>query len=298
MASKKSHILTAEEHEQCAKEYMRSLPLEHYAEAIGQSHQRGITLKSLSVLKARRPDVQSFNELLVQYHHGRDSRLRQVVPDNMVLVWHEPIKANLSFNLPLQPVRPLWVLDYLSKYSHRKDYNDHFRKYERELKVPYYLRIDTDNQQFILYHHTGQKYVSVKPNAKGRLELPQLNLEIGLLDGEVRYWSQGELLLLPGELLREIEKYRRLVDAAKQNADEAEQRADEAEQRADEAEQRADVAKRRADEAEQRVDEAKRGADDAKQSLDEEKKARLAVEKQVKRLRSKRNPEQTQSEDR
>jgi hypothetical protein len=86
---------------------MRSLPLEHFAEAFGQSHQRGITLKSLAVLTARRPEVQVFNELLVQYHHGRNSRLRQVVPDNMILVWREPIKAHLSFDLPLQPVRPL-----------------------------------------------------------------------------------------------------------------------------------------------------------------------------------------------
>ena len=269
MASTNPYFLSAAEYEQYAKEYMRGLPLEHYAESTGQSGQRAITLKSLSVLRARLPEVQVFNELLLQYHHGRDSRLHQVVPDNMVLVWHEPIKANLSFDWSLQPVRPLWVFDYLSRYTNRKDYQDHFHKYERELKVPYYLRIDTDNQQFTLYHHTDQKYVSVTPNAKGRLVLPELNLEIGLLGESVRYWYQGELLLLPGELLREIEKYRRLVDGAEQ----------------------------RADEAEQRADEAKRRAAEAKQSLDEAKKARLAVEKKVKRLRSKRNPELTPSED-
>src|SRR5262249_14309572 len=117
MASEQSHVLTAREYEQYAKEYMRSLPLEHFAEATGQSGQRAITLKSLSVLRALRPEVQVFNELLMQYHHGRDLCPQQVVPDNMVLVWHEPIKANLSFDLPLQPVRPLWVLDYLSMHT-------------------------------------------------------------------------------------------------------------------------------------------------------------------------------------
>ncbi|MGH7172203.1 MAG: Uma2 family endonuclease [Gemmataceae bacterium] len=227
MASTNPHSLSAAKYEQYAKAYMRSLPLEHYAESTGQSGQRAITLKSLSVLRARLPEVQVFNELLLQYHHGRDSQLRQVVPDNMVLVWNEPIKANLSFDLPLQPVRPLWVLDYLSKYTKRKDYKDHFRKYERELKVPFYLRIDTDHHQFTLFHHTGQKYVPIKPNAKGRLELGELNLEIGLLDEAVRYWYQGDLLLLPGELLREIEKNRRLIEEAKQLADEAKQRTEE-----------------------------------------------------------------------
>ena len=131
----------------------------------------------------------------------------------------------------------------------------------------------------------------IKPNAKARLELRELNLEIGLLDETVRYWYQGDLLLLPSELLREIEKYRRLIDEAKQDA------ADTAEQRADAAEQRADAAEQRADEAERRADEAKRGADEAKRGADEAKKARLAVEKKVKRLRSKRPPNQTQSED-
>jgi hypothetical protein len=223
MARGKSRVLTAWEYEQYAKEYMRSLPLEHFAEATGQSGQRAITLKSLAVLRERRPEIQVFNELLVQYPYGRDSRPHHVVPDNMVLAWKEPIKANLSFDLPLQPVRPLWVLDYLSMHTNRKDYKGHFHKYERELKVLYYLRIDTDNQQFTLYRHTGQEYVSEKPNGNGRLALPELSLEVGLLDESVRYWYQGELLLLPSELLREIEKYTRLADEAKQRADEAKQ---------------------------------------------------------------------------
>lgn len=262
MANPSPPFLSAAEYELRAKEYMRGLPLEHFAESTGQSGQRAITLKSFSVLRARLPDVHVFNELLLQYHHGRDSRLHQIVPDNMVLVWQEPIKANLSFDLPLQPVRPLWVLDYLSRHTNRKDYQDHFHKYECELKVPYYLRIDTDNRQFILYHHTGQQYVPVEPNAKGRLDLPQLKLEIGLLDETVRYWYQDELLLLPGELLRELEKYRRLFDEAKQEADDAERRADE-----------------------------------AKQLADEMKKARLALEQEANRLRSQLSRKQNQSED-
>ncbi len=215
MVSRRPRILSAAEYEQCAKEYMRGLPLEHYAEAIGQSGQRALTVKSMSVLQARRPEVQHFNELLVQYHYGRESRLRRVVPDNMVLVWHKPIKANLSFDLPLQPVKPLWVLDYLSKHTNRKDYEDHFHKYERELKVLYYLRIDTDNRQFTLYHHIGRKYVAVKPNRDGRLMLPELDLEMGLRDESVRFWYQGDLLLLPSELLREVEAAEQRLEEAK-----------------------------------------------------------------------------------
>ena len=74
-----------------------------------KARQRKITLESLDLVHARRPDVQIFNELLVQYPRRGQRKLGQVVPDNMVVVWKEPIEANGSYDLPLQPVGP--VLD-------------------------------------------------------------------------------------------------------------------------------------------------------------------------------------------
>ncbi len=148
----------------------------------------------------------------MQYHCGLESRPRQVVPDNMVVLHTEPIKANWSFNLPLQPVRPYWVIDYLSMHTNRKDYADNFRIYERELKVPYCLRIDTDRHEPMLYRHTGRNYIQVTPNNLDRLEIPELELEMGLLGERIRYWHRQELLLLPHELLRELENARRQTD--------------------------------------------------------------------------------------
>src|SRR5262249_23491721 len=80
------------------------------------------------------------------------------------------------------------VLEYVSKNNKRKDYEDNFRKYERELKVPYYLLFYPDNEELTLFHRRGSKYVSVKPNAAGRLAIPELELEVALLDGWVRFW--------------------------------------------------------------------------------------------------------------
>ena len=54
-------------YEAYAQEYLRSLPPEHFMEAIPQARQREITLESLALVKARRPDFHVFNELLVQY---------------------------------------------------------------------------------------------------------------------------------------------------------------------------------------------------------------------------------------
>src|SRR5947209_20633855 len=91
---------------QAAQEYLRSLPPEHFMEATTQGRQRAITLASLALVNADRPDVQVFNELLVQYPLRGQRRPGQVVPDKMVVIHAEPIDAEGSFDLPLQPVRP------------------------------------------------------------------------------------------------------------------------------------------------------------------------------------------------
>jgi hypothetical protein len=226
MSTAKPRALISIEYFEAAQAYLRSLPPEHFMESIGQATQRKITLESLDLVHARRPEVQVFNELLVQYPYGRQKKPRQVVPDNMVVVWKDPIKAEGSFDIPLQPVGPLWVLEYVSRNNKRKDYEGSFQKYERELKVPYYLVFYPEDQELTLYHHSGRKYVSVKPNEHGRCALPELDLEMGLLEGWVRYWYQGELLPLPADLLRELDQARQQVEELRQRADQERQRAD------------------------------------------------------------------------
>ncbi len=217
-----------------AREYLRSLPLEHFMEATAQATQREITLESLALVKARRPDVQVFNELLVQYRRRGQKRLGQIVPDNMVVLHKEPIKADGSYDVPIQPAEPFWVLEYVSKSNKRKDYEENFDKYERELKVPYYLTFYPDNQELTLYHLRNRKYVTVRPNENDRYAIPELDLELALLDGWVRYWYQGKLLPLPAELQSELEAVRRQAEEQRQRAENAEQRAENAEQRAEE----------------------------------------------------------------
>jgi Uma2 family endonuclease len=228
---------------QAAQDYLRSLPPEHFMEATPQARQREIFLESLALIKATLPKVHVFNELLVQYPVPRRKRPGQVVPDNMVVLHDGPIEAEGSYDVPLQPARPFWVLEYVSKGSKRKDYEDNMVKYEHELKVPYYLTFYPDVQELTLYRHTGRKYVTVKPNAQGRYAIPDLEMEVALLDGWVRFWFRGELLPLPADLLRQVNETR-------QQRDEAQQQRDEAQQQRDEAQQQRDEARRRAEEAE------------------------------------------------
>src|SRR5262249_33127862 len=114
MATAKPRALIEVAYEAAAQEYLRSLPLEHFMEATPQATQREITLESLALVKARRRDVQVFNELLVQYPLPRRRKPGQVVPDNMVVLSDQPSRAETSFNVPLEPAGPFWVLEYVS----------------------------------------------------------------------------------------------------------------------------------------------------------------------------------------
>jgi Uma2 family endonuclease len=201
-------------YEREAQEYMESLPLEHFMEQLPHAHQRKITLESLDLVSARRPEVQVFNELLVQYPRPRQKKLGKVVPDNMVVIDPHPIAANLSFNIPLISARPFWMLEYVSKSNERKDYVENKRLYERHLKVPYYLLFDTDKETLILWRHNGKRYVAVNPNAHGRLVIEELDLEMAIHGGWVRFWYQGKLLPLPAELQKEVDAVTRERDAA------------------------------------------------------------------------------------
>ena len=229
---------------EAARQYLRRLLPEHFMEATAQAKQREITLESLALVTPRRPEVQVFNELLVQYPRRGHKRPWQVVPDNMIVLHDEPIKADGSYDVPIQPVGPFWVLEYVSKHNKRKDYDDNFDKYEKELKVPYYLIFYPDNQDLTLYFLKRRRYVSVKPNEHDRYPIPELELEMALLDGWVRYWFRGELLPLPDQLLRDLEAARRQAEEQRQRAEEQRQRAENAEQRAENAEQRVEALQR------------------------------------------------------
>ena len=233
MPSELPRALLEIKYEEAAEEYLRSLPPEHFMESNAQGTQREITLESLAVVRARRPEVKVFNEMLVQYPLEGQPRPGQVVPDNMVVLWDGPLEVNGSYNLPLQPARPFWVMEYVSKSTKRKDYEDNFTKYEEELRVPYYLLFYPQIQDLTLYHHTRKKYATVTVNAQGRYAIPELNLEVALLAGWVRYWYQGKLLPLPDELVRQLDQVRQAMEAERKRADREARRARREKRRAD-----------------------------------------------------------------
>src|SRR4051794_24922253 len=114
------------EYHEAAQAYLKSLPPEHFMEAWAQGVQREITLESLALVHRCLRRVHYFNELLVQYRLRQGEKIRQVVPDNMVVLYEGELSVETSFDLELQPARPFWMLEYVSKNSKRKDYEDNF----------------------------------------------------------------------------------------------------------------------------------------------------------------------------
>jgi hypothetical protein len=95
---------------------------------------------------------------------------------------------------------------------------DNLRRYERDLKVPYYLLFDYEKQTVTLYHHKNRRYVPVKPNEHGRLAVTELELELAILDGWVRFWYKGKLLPLPAEMQSELDAMTRRAETAEREA--------------------------------------------------------------------------------
>lgn len=187
-----------------AKAYAETLCRYRLAKWVSQSRQQVMTVQSFAHLRAMRPDVQMYSELLVQDPVGGDVReIGRVVPDCMVVLQHETPTHMLSFDYPFQNERPTMVFEFICPANPRKDYDDNFRRYERDLGVPYYPRSEPETATLTLFRlGPGRKYERAAPNGAGRFEVPELDLEAAVVDGWVRYWYRGKQLLLPAELKR------------------------------------------------------------------------------------------------
>jgi hypothetical protein len=259
--SKAPTTWTVADYDRAADEYLGRLPLEHFMEGIAQAKQREIALASLALLRARRRDVHLLNELLIQYFYK--GRLRQVVPDNMILSSDQPLRAVKSFNLELEAAGPFLVMEWISDSpeNRRLDREDSHGKYEKELKVPYCVMFDPVRQELQVEKHNGKRYVAVKPNEYGRYPIPELELELGLLDGWVRFWYRGELLDLPEALQGQVDQLRSQLEEWRDRAAKALEVSEKEKKRADKEKKRAEQEKQRAEQEKQRAEQEKQRAD-------------------------------------
>lgn len=228
-----------------AMSYSRSLTEENLMESYAQGTQRKITVQSFDVIRTMRPDIQCFNEILIQYLRPGENpdKPGRVVPDNMVVVHPEPIENFGSWMMPIRKIIPTLVMEYVSDSNTRKDYEASYAKYEEFVQAPYYLVFDPDEQKLDVFRLARGKYLELLPNAEGRLPISELELEVAILEGWVRFWFRGELVPLAPDLAIQAREDREARVLAERERDAANKRADAALARAAAAE--AELAKLR-----------------------------------------------------
>lgn len=114
----------------------------------------------------------------------------------------------------------------LEIWSKGNPMSERFKKYDayRALGVWEYLEVDLLQNELCLHRKANGDYVTLEPNADGRIFSAELNAEIALEDGLLRLYRKGEKILTAQE--------------ARQKLSEAEQKLSEAEQRLSETEAR------------------------------------------------------------
>jgi Uma2 family endonuclease len=273
------------DYERDAREYLASLPLEHFMESTLQSGQRAITVAGFSLMKLRRPGFHFFSELLV--HVRKDDTVLRVVPDNMVVLGELDDLPRTSYPLDLEPCPLFWVLEYVSESNRRKDYRDNFEKYEGDLKVPCYLIFDPEEQELLLYRHSGTRYLPVEPNEHGRLAVPELEMEVALLDGWARFWHRGELLPVPTEMQGQLDELRRQAEADRKERERLAAQNQQLEERltkeTGEKKRLSDLLTRRDEEKQQLAERLTKEADEKKQLADEKKQLADLLRRQQER---------------
>ena len=271
-------------YEQAAREYCESLPLEHFMQSTFQTTQCKITLESFDLICAVRPEIHIFSELLVQY--GPISNLLRVVPDNMVIIYEGEIDATGSYNMHNdEKSKPFLMIEYVSESNKRKDYVDNMLRYERDLHVPYYLLFEPENQVLSLFKmNARKKYVSVKASAEDRFAIPELELEVGILDSWVRYWFRGELQALPVELSEELETTKAALKTAERRLGQSERRAGRVEIQLDQERLERAQAEQRLGVSEQRLGQAEQRLGDSERNLELEQRRRVEAEAAMAKL--------------
>ncbi len=123
---------------------------------------------------------------------------------------------------------PNVVVELLSSSTAAVDKGTKKTLYQDVWRVPEYYWFHPDTLEFAGFHLVDGRYEPITPTENGRLTSEQLELELGIYERQLRWFTvEGDLIPLPEE-------------AERQRADQEQQRAEQERQRADQERQRAD----------------------------------------------------------
>jgi Uma2 family endonuclease len=188
-------------------------------------------------------------------------------PDWYALLGVPPLldgEPRRSYVLWRERVRPTILLEFVSgdgtEERDRTPRTGKFWIYEQMVQATYYGIYEVDPGRVEMYHLEGGRYVRMEPNARGRYEIPELGVELGIWQGEfqamdlpwMRFWDMQGRMLPTGHELAEQEHHR--AEEERKRATLAEERAAEERKRATQAEERAGKAEELAEQQRKKLE--------------------------------------------
>ncbi|HET6383434.1 MAG TPA: Uma2 family endonuclease, partial [Armatimonadota bacterium] len=224
---------------------------------------------SLSTIQTERPNLWITGDVCVYWERG-NTRL-YVAPD-VIVVDCPPPKQKENVYLAWSDPPLLFVVEFGSRSTFKRDTGPKVDLYEKTLAVPEYLYADPPKRVLRFWRMVNGRYRQIALNAQGRVRSEQLELWFGFdEEGFFRiYTDDGRMLLTHTEI-------------AEQHAEEA-ARASEATARADAEAARANKEAARANEEAARANEEATRAEEEAARAEEESRHRIELERKVAEL--------------
>ncbi|HEY6558755.1 MAG TPA: Uma2 family endonuclease [Polyangiaceae bacterium] len=164
-------------------------------------------------------------------------------PDFFVVLGVDGTKPRASWVVWEEGGRyPNFIVEIASDSTARVDRGEKKRIYQDIFRTPEYFVFDPETAVLEGWRLVGGRYQAMAPDSSGCLTSEQLELKLGIVDRELRFFSpDGVLVSKPEEAALEAQ---RRADEEQRRADEEQRRADAERQRADEAQLRAEAAER------------------------------------------------------
>ena len=177
------------------------------------------------------------------------------------VVWDEQVVPNVIVEL----LSPGTQTSDLGKVKGEPDGTPtKWQVYEQILKVPYYIVYDRYKERWWVFKRIADQYQQQPINHNTRYWLSELNIGLGLWQGEyqgitrqwLRWYNADEnwLLTEAEQQAQEAKQANQRAEQANQKAEQANQRAEQANQRAEQANQRIEVERHRAEVERQRAE--------------------------------------------
>ncbi len=233
--------------------YSDEPPLETYQHL----QQMVLLLKCLDWLWKDRTDYFSAGNLTVYYSPRQRKSEDFRGPDFFVVLNTEKYPRKSWVVWEENGQYPNVIVELLSTSTAKTDRGLKKQIYQDTFRTPNYFWFDPHNLEFQGFRLISGAYQAIEPNSQGHLWSDQLGLCLGVLDGQLRFFTaEGELIPTPEEFgtlaQQQSEISQQQAQEAQQQAEVAQQEAQEAQQQAQEAQQEAQEAQQQAEAAQQR----------------------------------------------